>query len=60
MAEHNFLAGMDMTLSNVVNKYLRWFDLQRCKKALRTSRDLMAAYMFAGGSAGFRSGMGVP
>lgn len=50
MAEHNFAAGVDMTLSNVVNRYLRWFDLQRCKKAIRTSRELMDAYTFAGGS----------
>lgn len=50
MAEHNFAAGVDMTLSNVVNKYLRWFELQRCKKAIRTSQDLMDAYTFAGGT----------
>ena len=34
MAEHNFAAGLDMTLTNVVNRYLRWFELQRCKTAL--------------------------
>jgi len=37
MAEHNFMAGVEMTLSNVVGKYLRWFELQRCKRALRSS-----------------------
>lgn len=51
MAEHNFAAGVDMTLGNVVSGYLRWFELQRCKKSVRNSRDLMDAYTFAGGSA---------
>lgn len=38
MAQHNFAAGVDMTLGNVVGKYLRWFELQQCKRALqRTS-----------------------
>jgi hypothetical protein len=35
MAEHNFAAGVEMTMSNVVNNYLRWFRLMKCKKALR-------------------------
>jgi len=34
MAEHNYRAGLRMTMSNVINNYLRWFELQRCKKAL--------------------------
>ncbi len=50
MAEHNFAAGVEMTLGNVVSKYLRWFELQRCKKAIQTSRDHAAAIAFAGGN----------
>jgi glycosyltransferase involved in cell wall biosynthesis len=50
MAEHNFNAGVEMTLGNVVGKYLRWFELQRCKKIVRNARELAAAYSFAGGS----------
>ena len=37
MAEHNFAAGIEMTMSSVVNNYLRWFELNRCKKAARTA-----------------------
>lgn len=60
MAEHNYRAGVEMTLSNVVNRYLRWFDLQRCKRELRTSRDLADAYTFAGGSGGSVPPWGLP
>ncbi len=49
-AEHNFAAGVEMTLSNIVNKYLRWFELQQCKKSIRSSRELATAIAFAGGS----------
>ncbi|HLW89426.1 MAG TPA: glycosyltransferase [Terriglobales bacterium] len=34
MAEHNFSAAMQMTMSSVVRNYLRWFELKRCKRAL--------------------------
>jgi glycosyltransferase involved in cell wall biosynthesis len=34
MAEHNFAAGIEMTLTSVVKNYLRWFELNRCKRAL--------------------------
>ena len=34
MAEHNFSAAMQMTMSSVVRNYLRWFELKRCKKAI--------------------------
>jgi glycosyltransferase involved in cell wall biosynthesis len=60
MAEHNYAAGVDMTLSSVVNRYLRWFDLQRCKRTIRTSHDLMAAYTFVGGSGGPVPTWGLP
>lgn len=35
MAEHNFAAGLEMTMANVVNNYLRWFQLHKCKSKLR-------------------------
>jgi glycosyltransferase involved in cell wall biosynthesis len=37
MAEQNYAAGLEMMIGNVVNNYLRWFKLQRCKKMLRNS-----------------------
>lgn len=35
MAEQNFAAGVEMTMTNVVNNYLRWFRLNNIKRALR-------------------------
>jgi glycosyltransferase involved in cell wall biosynthesis len=35
MAQHNFAAGVEMTLTSVVNNYLRWFELNRCKREIR-------------------------
>jgi hypothetical protein len=35
MAEQNFAAGVEMTMTTVVRGYLRWFELQRLKKAMR-------------------------
>jgi glycosyltransferase involved in cell wall biosynthesis len=34
MAERNFSAAMQMTMSSVVRNYLRWFELKRRKKAI--------------------------
>ena len=36
MAEHNFAAGKEMTMTNVVKGYLRWFELHRYKRTMRT------------------------
>jgi glycosyltransferase involved in cell wall biosynthesis len=36
MAEHNFAAGVEMTMTSIVKNYLRWFELQTCKRSLRT------------------------
>ena len=36
MAAHNFAAGIEMTMSNVVGNYLRWFELKRCERVLRS------------------------
>ncbi|MFZ0301588.1 MAG: glycosyltransferase [Terracidiphilus sp.] len=38
MAEQNSIAGLEMMIGNVVNNYLRWFRLQRCKRVLRKER----------------------
>lgn len=35
MAERNFAAGVQMTMASVVRNYLRWFELNRCKRAMR-------------------------
>ncbi len=36
MAEHNYAAGVRMTMGSVVRNYLRWFELQRCKKTMKS------------------------
>jgi glycosyltransferase involved in cell wall biosynthesis len=40
MAEHNFEAGVEMTMTSVVKNYLRWFELHKCKKAIRNAGAL--------------------
>jgi glycosyltransferase involved in cell wall biosynthesis len=40
MAEHNFRAGVEMTMSSVVKNYLRWFELHQCKRAIRNGGSL--------------------
>jgi len=35
MAEKNFAAGVEMTMTKVVQGYLRWFELQRLKRTMR-------------------------
>ena len=37
MGEHNYAAGAEMTITGVVKNYLRWFELQKCKRAMRRS-----------------------
>src|SRR5581483_8988074 len=39
MARQNFAAGLEMTIGKVVRNYLRWFELNKCKKALADSPD---------------------
>jgi glycosyltransferase involved in cell wall biosynthesis len=43
MAEHNFAAGVDMTITNVVNNYLRWFRLHKAKRDLRGSAPRLSS-----------------
>ncbi len=42
MAEHNYAAGVEMTITSVVKNYLRWFELHRCKRAMRERGALSA------------------
>jgi glycosyltransferase involved in cell wall biosynthesis len=34
MAEQNYASGLEMMIGNVVNSYIRWFKLQKCKRML--------------------------
>lgn len=50
MAERNFAAGVQMTMANVVRNYLRWFQVNLCK------RDIGRAGTFSGArNSGLRS-----
>jgi len=57
MAMMNFEAGLEMTMGSIVSNHLRWFELDRCKKAIaakvRLPRDLQAALMFPSREKGF-------
>jgi hypothetical protein len=37
MAEHNYAAGVQMTMATVVRNYLRWFELHQCKREIASS-----------------------
>jgi glycosyltransferase involved in cell wall biosynthesis len=43
MAEHNYEAGIQMTMASVAQTYLRWFELHKCK------RMVASGGAFAGG-----------
>lgn len=34
LSDHNYQAGIQMTMATVVRNYLRWFDLHQCKRNL--------------------------
>jgi len=40
MAEHNFAAGVQMTMDSVIRNYLRWFNLHKCKRELAQAGGL--------------------
>jgi glycosyltransferase involved in cell wall biosynthesis len=46
MAEHNFAAGFEMTITNVVNNYLRWFRLIKVKRDIRSTGPLPSVTAF--------------
>jgi hypothetical protein len=37
MAQQNYAAGLEMTMTCVIKNYLRWFELQKCKRELRNA-----------------------
>jgi glycosyltransferase involved in cell wall biosynthesis len=37
MAEQNFAAGVEMSMTGVVRNYLRWFALHKCKREMRNA-----------------------
>jgi glycosyltransferase involved in cell wall biosynthesis len=45
MAQQNFAAGLEMTIGKVVRNYLRWFELNKCKKALANSPEYQEAWL---------------
>jgi len=51
MAEHNFAAGVEMTMTNVVGNYLRWFRLNKCKRTI-CDADLFPATGWMGSRLG--------
>jgi len=40
MAEHNFATGVEMSMASIVKTYLRWFELSKCKRAMRDAGAL--------------------
>ena len=42
MAEHNFTAGVEMTMTSVVGNYLRWFELNKRKMAIGRAGNIPA------------------
>jgi glycosyltransferase involved in cell wall biosynthesis len=40
MAQQNYAAGLQMTITCVVKNYLRWFQLQKCKRELENAGTL--------------------
>ena len=49
MAQHNFAAGLEMTMTSVVKNYLRWFELNRCKKVICKAQDCQTELAFLAG-----------
>lgn len=39
MSQHNYEAGVQMSMASVVRNYLRWFELRRAKRRLAGSRS---------------------
>ena len=40
MGERNFAAGLQMTMPSVIRNYLRWFELNKYKRAIRNAGKL--------------------
>ena len=41
MAHQNFAAGVEMNITQVVSNYLRWFELNKCKRMLRDHKSFL-------------------
>ena len=41
MAHQNVAAGVEMNITQVVSNYLRWFELNKCKKLLRDHKKFL-------------------
>lgn len=39
MAQHNYEAGIQMSMASVVRNYLRWFELHQCKRTIAGFRN---------------------
>jgi glycosyltransferase involved in cell wall biosynthesis len=39
MAEQNYAAGLEMTMTYVVKNYLRWFEVHKCKRAICNAKS---------------------
>ena len=57
MAEHNFAAGTEMTMTSVVKSYLRWFELHRYKRAIRNDAMILRPPPSGPGSQQVRRGI---
>jgi glycosyltransferase involved in cell wall biosynthesis len=40
MAQQNYAAGLDMSMTSVVKNYLRWFELHKCKREIGNAEVL--------------------
>ena len=40
MAQHNYAAGLQMNMASVVRSYLRWFELNKCKREILDTSEL--------------------
>ncbi len=47
MAERNYAAGVQMTMASVVRNYLRWFELNKCKRAMGSAGVLSLRRRFS-------------
>ena len=45
MAEQNFAAGVQMTMSNVIGNYLRWFRLNQAKKKILNDMSPVSSHI---------------
>jgi glycosyltransferase involved in cell wall biosynthesis len=54
MAERNFAAGLEMTMTNIIRNYLRWFELNKLKKEIACQPGSVVRWRLRPGSAAAR------